>query len=138
MNSLKSLMIMLVLFSFTLSCLGLKLNFTGEGELYLNANSSSNGIVVDENQTGIEKLKSIMSVKAENVFFDGKCDLEEILSKYNARIVMTESIGKITNYYCRAYSLGFGVYLKGRLVNLHIAVADYGFTIGTPIICGSF
>ncbi len=136
MSSLKSLMIMLVLFLFALSCL--RLNFQGEGELYSEPNSSSIRVNVSENQTGIEKIKSILSVKAENVFVPSKCDLKEILFKYNARIVITERIGEITNYYCRAYSLGSGVYVNGRLINLHIAVADYGYTLGSPIICGSF
>lgn len=108
----------------------------GEGKEYYDAaHSSAKKINADDRAIDIIK---VIGAGAESVTLALECSLDEILARYNAHVVFTESVGEVTSYYCRAYALGGGVRIRGRIINLHVASAPYGYTVGTPIICGGY
>lgn len=81
---------------------------------------------------------ALCKIRAESAFFPQKRDICEIIKGYRAHVVFTERVDGITNYYCHSYALPVGIRLKGKSVNLHVAVADYGYTVGYPIIVGGY
>ena len=87
-------------------------------------------------------LDKIFSVRGESVRFPlqntGEQTAEEILSKYNARLVCTERIDGITSYYAVSESFASGIVLFGERVNLHVAVSETECVVGSPVIFGGF
>ena len=104
-------------------------------QYYNNPHSLASEITVGD---GVSGVAGWVSVKAESAYFSGDCDLDAILKRYNARVVLEERVDDIVCYYCRAYRLGQSVSIGGKKVNLHISVSPQGFVVGTPIICGGY
>ena len=111
--------------------------FTGGNAVYYSERSS-----LADTECADEYLLShgvsFYHIKAESAYFAQKRDVLEILKEYRARVVFTERVGGVMNYYCRSYLLPLGERLKGKVVNLHVAVSDSGYTVGTPIIYGGY
>jgi len=129
----KSFSVFLLLAAFTAAALYFSrpaLSEEGERTYYYQASSSF----------GVSEVKTTDSfkVKAESVFVQDECDLNGILKKYKARVIFTESVGNAVSYYCYSTKLSGGVLIRGRQINLHVAVADYGYTVATPIAFGCY
>ena len=107
----------------------------GEGyELYLGGSSSAT--IVSTQIPALDKLLH-MGVKGESARYEG--DLYEALKdRFHAKLLFTEEAAGVTNYYLLSPSLGPGVLLAGRRVNLHIAVGRGQTAAGTPLIFGGF
>ena len=61
---------------------------------------------------------------------------EGIREQFSARLLFTEEVCGVVNYYLYSPRLGEGVVLNGFLVNLHIAVGEEQTAVGTPLIFG--
>ena len=106
--------------------------FQGERTFYLHSASS---------QAQIKRTLSLSDfddIKGESITLNEKIDLESVLKKYDAYIVMEETCGETTSYYCYSPRFFRGVTLGGKRVNLHIAIGAETTTLGTPIIFGGF
>lgn len=110
----------------------------GEGK-YFALSPSSSGVIMSEaayrNGGG---RTAFGEVRAESVFFKGECDIDGLLSRYRARVVLCERAGGVVNYYCRSTRLSKFTVIAGREVNLHIAVSEGGYTVGTPLIAAGY
>lgn len=106
----------------------------GEGyELYVG--SSSAPVLVTEDPLG-EKLRMGL-ISGESVRYGTDC-AEELIARFRAKLLFTENVCGVTNYYLSSPLLGEGVELKGEFVNLHIAVREGRTAVGTPLIFGGF
>jgi hypothetical protein len=63
---------------------------------------------------------------------------QEIISKYGAEALFFEEVNGIYSCYAYTDKWADGIYINGQKVNLHVAVGEECFTIGTPIIFGGF
>ena len=110
----------------------------GRKTFYFSANSS--GIAESDEKfyssRGTLAPLNFFSVKGESVFVYGECRVAEILKKYSAETVFTDTADGITNYYCRSYRLPTGIKMGGKYINFHLSVADYGYTVATPLAVG--
>ena len=108
---------------------------TGETyTFYLGANSSA--LSVSSDTPLLDKL-TLSGIKGESVQYSGD-KLQELKEKYRAELLFTEEACGVTNYYFYAPALRGAVAVKGRLVNLHIAVSAEKTVAGTPLIFGGF
>ncbi len=121
-------------------CLFVSVFFSGEQlsenglKTYCTDLSSSRPFVTEES---LSVKPNPFIYKGESVFVKGECDIGEIVKKYRARTVDIRRNGNITEYYMFSPNLRESVYVGGKRVNLHVAVAPYGYTVGTPFIyCG--
>ncbi len=106
--------------------------FQGERTFYLYSASS---------QAQVKRtlsLSDIGNIKGESITLDENADVKSVLEKYDAYIIMEETCGKTTSYYCYSPRLYQSVTLGGQSVNLHIAIGEQTTTLGTPIIFGGF
>ncbi len=131
---------------FTLSLWGLQaLNacklraIEGRRVFYLKE-SSSNAL-----QTEKLGIFDVFKVRGESVRFDFQItekEKEQLLSwiseQYGACMVSKEIAGDTESYYGYSPSLGNGLIIGGKKVNLHIVFAQEQVVIGTPIIFGGF
>lgn len=64
----------------------------------------------------------------------------QVLQTYGARVQFIECVDGAVSYYCFSLRLPKRVWLRGRAVNLHIAVAadKTAAVVGYPIIFGGF
>ena len=90
-------------------------------------------------------FSDLFRVQGESVRFDffatdaeKQMLVREILQKYRAELLIKEEILGTVSYYAYAPTLLNGVYVNGKKVNLHIAVAQAQVAVGTPIIFGGF
>ncbi len=102
-------------------------------ELYLSPSSSA--LTVLSGDPLLDKLS--LPVRGESVRYGGD-KKEELIARFHAEILFTESAAGVVNYYCRSPFLGEGVVLMGQNVNLHIAVSEAQTAVGTPLIFGGF
>lgn len=102
-------------------------------ELYLSPSSSSLTVLTDDPLTD----KFLLPVKGESVRYDGD-EKNALIAQFRAKVLFTEKTAGVTNYYCFSPVLQNGLWLKGRFVNLHIAVSDTQTAVGTPLIFGGF
>lgn len=106
--------------------------FQGERTFYLHSESS---------QAQVKRTLSLSdygNIKGESITLNEKIELKSVLEKYDAYIIMEETCGETTSYYCYSPRLYNSVTLGGNAVNLHIAVGAETTTLGTPIIFGGF
>ena len=82
----------------------------------------------------------IFRVRGESVYLDGESEnfVEGVLSDFAAQVLFEEEIDGVRSYYCFSPTLGEGIMVNGRKVNLHIAISDGGCALGSPIIFGGF
>lgn len=95
-------------------------------------------------QTSTLSLADLSRVKGESVQFsipvgdDPAAIAEEIAEEYRAQICFVEEAGGTVSYYCYTPALAARVYVKGAVVNLHIAIAKDRAAVGYPLIFGGF
>lgn len=108
-----------------------------EGECYTfysEKNSSCRAYVSDA--PALDKLL-LGHVAGESVRYAGDRQIE-LEKKFRARLLFTEEVCGIVNYYYESPDFRESVMLYGRPVNLHIAVGGGKTTVGTPLIFGGF
>ncbi|MBP5193556.1 MAG: hypothetical protein J6126_02365 [Clostridia bacterium] len=81
---------------------------------------------------------SLLSVKAESAYVPGECEVDKLLEKYSAKVLFSRESEGLKEYYCFSSKMRAGISVRGRTVNLHIAVAKDGYSIGTPLIFGGY
>ena len=59
---------------------------------------------------------------------------QEIAEKYSADILWIEELSDVTSYYAYVPAWSDGIWVKGELINLHIAIRGDGYVVGTPLI----
>lgn len=104
-------------------------------EVYLKSNSSSCDIKV----VSPKKANLIFDKRGESYWLEGSTfNLSNFLNKFNATIVMVESIDDGLSIYAYSSKVRYLKILKGKKVNLHIHLKQDVVRIGSPIIFGSF
>ena len=68
----------------------------------------------------------------------GEDAAKEILKRLKARIVFVERPEGVTIYYCYSFKFPKSVRLKGRKINLAVAVRGDSVAIGSPLLKGSY
>ena len=58
----------------------------------------------------------------------------EIADKYKAKILFTEEVLGTVSYYAHTWIWSDGIAVNGQKVNLHIAIGESGYVVGTPLI----
>ena len=116
-------------------------NIDGQTTFYSSRSSCAERFT----QSGLDGEKSLLfsfynfaKTRAESVYVSGKCDVESLLKKYSAKVQKIERAEGVTCYYCYSPRLSGGVNLFGKRINLHVAVAEYGYTVGHPLIYGGY
>ena len=110
----------------------------GERTFYLYS-ASSQGLRAEE-----LRVRDFPNVKGESVRFALNTGVEterlvqELVTRYGAKVAFTERAGGVTSFYCYTEKWSDGITLNGRTVNLHIAVSETQCAVGTPIIFGGF
>ncbi len=108
-----------------------QLKESGDGVFYDAQDSTAHTVSAEQGTFG-------GAVKAESFFIREECDLNALLKKYRARVVFKSFQNGMTEYYCYSFALCGGLRVNGQLVNLHVAVAEYGYSVGTPLIFGGY
>ena len=80
---------------------------------------------------------SLTGIRGESVRYQGN-RVQEMISRYRAKVLFIEEAAGVVNYYCNSPVLGRGVVIDGKRVNLHIAASDTRTAVGTPVIFGGF
>lgn len=83
------------------------------------------------------RKKLFTNVKGESVCYSGD-KLSELSEKFRAKLLFSETVCGIENYYFFSPLLGRPCDLFGYPVNLHIAVGGGKTAAGTPLIFGGF
>ena len=97
--------------------------------------SSSTGkfeTVNEENFPLIKKGGESFEIK------NGEITVEEILVKYNAELIFTESIEEGISYYAYSSDIPYVKTINGKKINLHIFIGKEKTVVGSPLIFGSF
>ncbi|MBP5307567.1 MAG: hypothetical protein J6Z34_00335 [Clostridia bacterium] len=105
---------------------------------YTAASSVSGRVAESEYAESFSGRINFLSVKGESAFNAGECNVNAVLGKYRARPVRVVTTGGVTDYYCYSTLLGGGITLFGRTVNFHLSVADYGYSVATPLNFGGY
>lgn len=106
--------------------------FAGEGyELSLGGSSSARIIQTQDPAL----VKFFTPVAGESARWAGDVH-GELIARFSAEVLFTETSCGVIHYYCHSPMLGAGVALGGRTVNLHIAVGNGRTAAGTPVIFG--
>ena len=113
-------------------------NLDGRFEVYLVSNSSNAEIVsLDKNEVSL-----CFSKVGEACLLEEKLDVNEILLRFNAKLVFTEEIDgegyKGTCYYAYTEEIRYEKIIDGKKINLHIYSCEEYVKVGTPLIYGSF
>ncbi len=110
-------------------------NYASRYEIYLNSSSSIADIVTVK---GLEILK-YKNLYGESVKVDAEnFSLNKILNDFSAKLVLTEYADGVTCYYAYSPKIKYLKQVKGKLINLHVAVRQDQVTLGTPLIYGGF
>ena len=118
-----------------------KLNIDGYATFYSDRSSCAERLPqsnLDEEMDLLFSFFHYEKTKAESVYVSGECDVDGLLKKYAATLQKTEYVDGVTCYYCYSPRLGGGVNLFGKRINLHVAVAQYGYMVGYPFIYGGY
>ena len=89
---------------------------------------------------GILKVVNIPFNNYSGIYkqFDSDYNYKKLIEKYNLKLVCVESLNDVTNYYYYSKKLPKEETIKGKKVNLQIAISSETVVIGTPIIYGSY
>ena len=104
-------------------------------EIYLSSYSSSSQIKkVHKND-----FRFILGIKGECYIFNiNEFCLDEFLKQIEASIIFTESLSNVSCYYAYSPKIKYLETVKGKLINVHIAISETYVKVGCPIIYGSF
>lgn len=106
----------------------------GEGyTFHFGANSSA------QFSTASSPFEKILlgEVKGESVQYEGN-QLLSLQKRFRAKLLFTEEICGVKNYYFYSPCLKDAVLLEGHAVNLQIALSEEKTVAGTPIIFGGY
>ena len=136
-NLLKLAIALLFFLSFNVESGG---NLKGEGlhTFYFYSKSSQATIKTTTEDEAKNLIYFKKSLKGESVTFNNKESAMLLLSNLSATEVFIEN-GE--DFYCKYYyskDISDYIILKGQRVNLHLSERDGCFTVGSPIIFGSF
>ena len=108
--------------------------YGGERVFYLDSPSSQS-----LRKKCLEPLE-IFRVRGESVYVGGVDEnfVDRVLKDFGAQVLFEEEIDGVRSYYCFSPTLGAGIVVNGRMVNLHIALSNGGCALGSPIIFGGF
>ncbi len=109
-----------------------------EGEGYELCFGTSSGEIVRTDMPALMKAL-LPNVRGESARFSGD-RYAQLKEDFCAELLFTEHAAGVDNYYLYSPKLGQGIFLRGNIVNLHIAVSENGTrtAAGTPIIFGGF
>ena len=115
-------------------------NIKGEGNhtFYLYDKSSNAVIKVMQEDDAKQFFYLKNNLKGESVEFFNENSALNLITQLNAQYVFSE---KGENFYCKYYytdEIKDHVTINGHKVNLHLSYGKDVYTIGTPIIFGSF
>ena len=82
--------------------------------------------------------KGSLTEAGKGLSAEGKEIAEKIINSYRAKLCFSEEISGTVSYYCYSPMLKGGVVLRGKKINLHIAVRTESIVLGTPIIFGGY
>lgn len=110
-------------------------DFSDEFEIYL-VSSSSTAVMV---KTDCVDYGFYTDIKGESCRVNvDNVTVEDILKKFDARVVFTETTEECVNYYAYSDNIKYRKTLNGKIINLHVSLSDSSITIGSPMIFGSF
>ncbi len=122
-------------FFWTQNAKPLFLDYSNEFELYLSSPSSTAKIVRADAKT----YSLYTDVKGEScIICDRTIGVQEILDRFGASVVFTETIDGNLNVYAYSNQIAYRKNINGKIINLHISVAENYTAIGSPMIFGSF
>lgn len=79
---------------------------------------------------------ALLNVCGEATVYDN-ASAEQIIKKFNAKVIAKEELYDSVNYYCKA-DLPYSVELYGTEINLHVSVKGNSVKVGSPIIFGGY
>ena len=82
--------------------------------------------------------KGSLTEEGKGLSEEGKEIAETIMKSYRAKPEFVEEVTGTVSYYCYSPMLKGGVELRGKKINLHIAVRTESVALGTPIIFGGY
>ena len=103
--------------------------FKDESNLSLYASKNSSRIVLLQNNDFLRTIKAETCTFSRQEF-----DLEQVLIKYDARLVGIEKIDEGINYYCFSEKIKNRQTVGNLKVNLHIFVGESIVKLGSPYI----
>ncbi len=85
-------------------------------------------------------LREFFSVRGESVeiSLQEREELDALLERLQAELIYTEQAGDAYAFYYFTPAWSNGVWVNGKLVNLHIAVGENRCVVGNPIVFGGF
>lgn len=110
----------------------------GDYTFYVGKASSNAEIITVDQSVALATKKSLKNVFGESVKCSDKSKIEGELNRLSAQFVFSEKIDDlVVNYY---YSNKISRYkvINGKKINLQTAERNNNFTIGSPLIFGSF
>lgn len=116
--------------------------FEPSGRYTFYCNSASSQAKIVECYAGLAVCYKYFlqdSLTGESVICARGETAEEVMEKYKARKLFTETVCGITNYYCYTELLPYETTLCGEKVSLHVAVNEEGVVkAGSPLIFGGY
>ena len=80
-----------------------------------------------------------LQIKAETAVIDQEdFNLEKILSRFSAKVVLTEQIDGVTSVYAYSNKIRYREVVQNKIVNLHLVINEKEVKVGCPIIYESF
>jgi hypothetical protein len=98
-------------------------------EMVYTINGKSSGEFIKD-EISLDKIFLIEGVTIKM----NDCDIEEKLNLLNAKRVHYFTDGEVENYYFFSEKVHNFEMIKGKKVNIHLAVKEGGVVVGSPII----
>lgn len=135
-----AVLLSIILFLFVAILTTTAFPFEGQKEYYLSS-ASSQSLIKSE-----ISLTDLLLLRGESVRFTVEYETEkakqtylnDILTKYKAKVLKVENYEDGISYYCYSAKLKRGVNLDGVTINLHVVIKEDGITLGTPLIFGGY
>lgn len=117
------------------------LKFEGVGDSYCFyvGDDSSCCQIINVEVKNAEKIKrSLDGISGESFKTKKLSDVDKVIEDYDAKLQFSEQIGETTINYYYTDKLSYFKRIKGKKVNLQTARSNEVYTVGTPLIFGSF
>ncbi len=135
--SIKAFTVIFFIFTFSLGYGG-QLQGEGEHTFYLYQKSSSAKIYTTSEEDAKNFIYFKKDLTGESVVFYNKENLLKLLSELNATLIFEENGEDFSCEYYFSPKLTNQIILRGNKINLHVCSRDGIFTVGTPLVFGSF
>ena len=110
----------------------------GEGIYTVTTNGASDGKIYTFNTSKMYKFYTFKGITGQSLTTKNFDFIDDFLTKNNCELMFTEIVDGIEiNYYYSPKIWGYKP-VNGKKVNLEVAKNKGNFTIGTPLIYGSF